>query len=401
MRIAQVTATFPPYQGGTGNVCAYAARELARRGHEVQVLTAAAPDGRGSERPGAPQAPDGACLQVRRLRPLLRVGNAPLLPGLIGALRGFDLVHLHYPFIFGTEAAVLASALYGTPLVVSFHNDLIGDGLRAPLFSIYQRLAACLTLRGAARLCAVSLDHYASSQLSRALSDRPDLAVELPNGVDAEHFCVPGPRADLCRLYGVAPGARVLLFVAALDRAHHFKGLGTLLQALGSLPPDVWLLIVGDGDQRAEHELTVRRLGLAARTVFAGRLDQQSLPPVYRSVELTVLPSSPPESFGLVLIESLACGTPAVASRIPGVRTVIDHGADGLLVPPGDPAALSGAIRHLLSDEPLRRAMGRHGRAKVEQRYAWAQIGARLESIYQQVRLEAHPRARALEYEGR
>ena len=163
MRIAQVTATYPPYQGGTGNVCAYAARELARRGHEVQVLTAAAPDGRGNERPDAPQAPDGACLQVRRLRPLLRVGNAPLLPGLIGALRGFDLVHLHYPFIFGTEAVVLASALYDTPLVVSFHNDLIGDGLRAPLFSIYQRLAACLTLRGAARLCAVSLDHYASS----------------------------------------------------------------------------------------------------------------------------------------------------------------------------------------------------------------------------------------------
>lgn len=377
MRIAHVTATFPPYRGGTGNVCYYNARELAQRGHLVHVFTAAIP--------GAPDFEVIEGIHVQRLCTVLQLGNAPVLPGLLRVLRGFDVIHLHYPFILGAELVRIASALYRTPLVVSFHNDLIGDGARALIFSVYQRLSTFLTVSGASRLCAVSLDHYESSRLSRAFRNRPYFAVELPNGVDTKHFCQTGPGADLHEQYGVPLDARVVLFVAALDRAHHFKGLSRLLLAFQHLPPNVWLLIAGDGDQRANYEREVHRLGLGERTVFVGAVDHQKTPRFFRSADLTVLPSSPPESFGLVLIESLACGTPVVASRIPGIRAVVDHGVDGLLVDANHPTELARAIATILGDANLHDDMGRRGRAKVEMRYSWEQIGDRLEAIYQQL----------------
>lgn len=391
LRIAHVTATFPPYRGGTGNVCYYNARELARRGHDVQVFTAALPNAAACE------APEGFIVQ--RLRPLVQVGNAPVLPGLLESLRGFDVIHLHYPFILGAELVRLASFAYQTPFIVSVHNDLIGDGARARIFSLYQRFSAYVTVRKAACLCAVSLDHYQASRLWQALASQQLRAEELPNGVDRTLFCPSGPVHHLRERYGIPADAKLLLFVAALDRAHHFKGLGRLLQTLRTLPHNVWLLVIGDGDLRAEYEQQAIALGIADRVVFIGAVDHADTPPFFRLADLTVLPSSPPESFGLVLIESLACGTPVVASNIPGVRTVVDHHRDGLLVDPHNPAALATAIGQILHNDAARQAMGRRGRAKVEARYGWQQIGSRLEAIYLDV-LETSRASRSLYARG-
>src|SRR5262249_2711381 len=134
------------------------------------------------------------------------------------------------------------------------------------------------------------------------------------------------------------------------------------------------------------------------RVIFVGGIDHKETPPFFRSADLTVLPSSPPESFGLVLIESLACGTPVVASDIPGVRTVVGHGVDGLLVEPNKPTALARALQGILEDTPRFTVMRRLGREKVVARYDWGQIGTRLETIYRQViddsgaHLSAHAR---------
>jgi len=81
----------------------------------------------------------------------------------------------------------------------------------------------------------------------------------------------------------------------------------------------------------------------------------------------------------------MASGTPVIASDLPGVRTVVDHGNDGYLVKPGDPGSLAAALTQILADDPLRRMMGSRGRAKAETRYDWVQIAARLETIYNQV----------------
>ncbi len=378
MKIAHVTATFPPYQGGTGNVCLQNVRSLARRGHEMHVFTGACQD--------APALEDIGGARVHRLHPWLQIGNAPFTPALLPELGGFDAIHLHYPFVFGDYLTRVAAAGRRTPLVITFHNDLTGDRRRAGVFTAYMALSARWVVRPAAALCVVSLDHFQSSRLHRVLGDRRPPLFELSNAVDCEHFR-PGLETDVRSRYAIPPEAPLMLFVAALDRAHHFKGLDVLLSAFTALPEACWLLIVGDGDLRSHYEQQARLSGVGGRTVFTGAIANAKAPAFYRCADVTVLPSSPPESFGLVLIESLACGTPVIAGDIPGVRTVVSHEVDGLLCPPGDVAGLRACLAAFF-DRPCeaRRQMGRRGRDKVLARYDEGVMAARLIEIYGQVR---------------
>ena len=374
MKIAHITATFPPYHGGTGNVCYHNARELARLGHDVHVFTA----DHGTFSTKEYQLN----VTIHRLSPIFQVGNAPILPGLLSKLHQFDVIHLHYPFIFGAEMCAFLAQWTHTPLVVSFHNDLIGDGVRKHLFTAYQKTSARLTVRQASQLCVVSTDHYEFSNLKQAVGDVPLPVTALPNGVDIEHFC-PNGTASIREQYGIPIYVPIILFVAALDRAHHFKGLERMLQAM---PHKAHLLVVGDGDLRQAYEQQAAELGIHKQVTFVGKIGHERLPEFYRAADVTVLPSSPPESFGLVLIESMACGTPVIASDIPGVRTVVDNGRSGFLTPHADIEALSTKLQVMLAlPQSERHKLGLAGRQKVEKMYAWPQIGRQLESIYKRV----------------
>jgi glycosyltransferase involved in cell wall biosynthesis len=376
MRILHVTATFPPYYAGTGMVCYRATAELSRLGHDVTVLTASYG---GGDRSG----PEG--VTVRRLPPAFRIGNAPFLPRLL-ELDRFDVMHLHYPFIFGAEMIRLRSLLTGVPYVLTHHNDLIGDGSRGLLFDLYARVTAPVVLGGARKLAAVSLDHAANCKLSGIFRRRWADVVEIPNGVDVDLFH-PGVDGSAIRArYGISPTDRVVLFVGAMDRAHHFKGVEHLLRALAQIPDRrVIGLMVGDGDLRQRFEAEAARLGVADRTRFVGGVPHDELPPYYAAADVVVLPSFPPESFGMVLIEGMASGVPVVAHALPGVRTVVRHGETGLLVRPGDVPELAAAIGTIVED-PVRRAeMGARGRADVVERFTWPAIGRRLVDLYEQV----------------
>lgn len=378
MRIAQVTATYPPYQGGTGNVCHHQALELARRGHDVHVFTGSLA--------GDDAGPDDSPVAVHRLPVLLQAGNAPLLRGLVRGLARFDVIHLHYPFIGCAELVAAAAAMYHTPLVVSVHNDLVGTGMRRMLFGAYQQVSVRVTLRGASRICAVSSDHLMSSKVAEVAGLHGRDVVEIPNGVDIATFHPGNVDHRLMDELGIPADRKVILFVAALDRAHHFKGLERLLAALPRLSPDRHLVIAGDGDMRPDYEREVRMEGLAGRVTFTGAVGHTRLPALYRRATVTVLPSSPPESFGLVLVESMACGTPVVASRIPGVRTVVNHGVDGFLVSPGDIEDLATSIETIAGDSALHQRMSEAGRRKTVERYDWRIVAERLEDLYFDVR---------------
>lgn len=378
MRIAHITATFPPYQGGTGNVCANNARELARRGHDVTVITAAAA--------GAPAEERWEGVRVRRLRPLARVGNAPLLPGLLAALRGFEIVHLHYPF-FGAELMTAAACRSGPPLVITYHQDVLLTGAAGVIASGLTATLGRLVLRTAERVLFTSLDYGDASHIRPVLRGREHHIDELPNGVDVRHFHPDHDPAVLRARLGLGAEDRVALLVAGLDRAHYFKGVAVFLEALAGLEPSTHGIIVGDGDLRQSYEEQARALGLSRRIHFTGRVAVAELPLYYCLADMTVLPSTTMgEAFGLVLVEAMASERPVIASDLPGVRTVVGHGQNGLLVPPGASDTLARAIRFLADEPAMAAAYGRQGRAKALERYDWRQIGARLEQIYHDVR---------------
>jgi len=388
VRIAHVTATFPPYHTGTGVVCYYNALGLAQLGHEVTVYTAEEPLN-DYRYPGE--------ISVRHLPVLLRLGNAPLLPSLWN-LASFDVVHLHYPFYFGAEMLFLKSLLGGNRYVVTYHQDVLFDGwLRFPE-RLHHALLGRQILGRAAKVLATSQDYARASRLGPLARARPGLVGELPNGVDARRFHPEVEGSAVRDHYDLRPEDRTVLFVGALDRAHYFKGISVLLQALSRLSdPGLRLLVIGDGDLRAAYQSQAQALGLAARVTFCGRVLDEDLPAHYAASDLLVLPSTTMgEAFGVVLLEAMACGKPVIASNLPGVRSVVGDGQDGLLVRPGDAADLAQKLQRLLADAPGRQEMGQRGRKKVEEKYDWPRIVPRLVEVYTEV-LSGSPAAQGVQ----
>jgi glycosyltransferase involved in cell wall biosynthesis len=376
MRIAHVTATFPPYYSGTGMVCYHNALELARLGHDVTVLTAAHP-------PGTYEYPSE--IRVLRLPVTFRVGNAPLLPGLLYP-RVFDIIHLHHPFIFGAEMIWMLATQTDTPYIFTHHNDLIGDGMRKYLFAAYAAVSVRLVLQGASKFGVVSMSHAEACRLTPIFRKRWHDVVEIPNGVDTDLFYPGADGRQIRQHYGIAEDEVVLLFVGALDRAHHYRRIDLLIQAFKLLHRlDTHLILVGDGDRREEYQQLASTLGLVSQVHLSGSIGNHDLPAFYNAVDVVVLPSELQESFGMILIEAMACGKPVIASNLPGVRSVVNDGEDGLLVEPGNVADLAAKIQQLIDDPQRRQEMGKRGRAKVERKYAWNAIGTKLEQTYYEV----------------
>ena len=242
MRIAHLTATFPPYRGGAGNTAFRFAREQAERGDHVEVFTA----------PAAGEAPEPGDAIVHRVEPVVAIGNAPLIPSL-ARVEGFDVIHLHYPFIFGSELTLLGrlrARRRAQALLVHYKNRLVGDGMRGALFEAYERSVAPLLIRAADRVCVLSADHAESvPYLRRTANADPAKLVEMPNGVDAEEFSPGGDASGLRQRLGIPTDAIVAGFVATLDRAHHFKRLDLAIDALARLAdPRAHLVVAGGGE---------------------------------------------------------------------------------------------------------------------------------------------------------
>lgn len=166
-----------------------------------------------------------------------------------------------------------------------------------------------------------------------------------------------GGAVDPALFYPVDPPQahpRRLVYVGRLVSE---KGIMTLLDALDRQSGADELVIVGEGPQRPAIEARLARRPGRCRVVLAGHHSQESLRQVYATAGAVVVPSTWQEPLGLVVLEALACGVPVIASRVGGIPEMIEHGKTGLLVPEGDPAALAGAIDHLLADPAVYRTI--------------------------------------------
>ena len=379
MRIAHLTATFPPYRGGAGNTAYRFAVGQAERGHQVEVFTAPAPG----------DAPDPGAARVHRIEPVLAIGNAPLIPSL-ARLEGFDVVHVHYPFIFGSELTLMARLRRRArqqALLVHYKNRLVGRGVRGALFEAYEHSIGPALIRASDRVCVLSPDHAESvSYLRRAGRRDPAKLIVMPNGVDAEQFS-PGPDASGLRdRLGIPADSLVAAFVATLDRAHHFKRVDVAIDALGELgDEEVHMVVAGGGELVDEFRARATRRGVAERVHFLGAVPHPELPDVLRACDLFLLTTEPPESFGIVLIEAMACGLPVVATDYPGVRAVVVENVTGLLARQGDAADVARCLAELRDMGAQGRAtMGDAGRERAELEWNWPRLLDRMDDAYEQ-----------------
>jgi len=215
----------------------------------------------------------------------------------------------------------------------------------------------------------------------------------VPNAVDAELFRpLEAAEREAARGELGMPG-----FVAGyVGRLIDSKGLTDLVDALPLCPNETRLLFVGDGPLRGTLERQAAALGMTPRVRFLPARPLTELPRVMGALDALVLPSrttrSWKEQFGRVIIEAHACGVPVIGSGSGAIPEVVGQG--GLIVPERDPAALAGAVRRLVSDSALGRALGAAGRRQVEEQYTWQRVAERMSLIYAAV--TAQPRRKAV-----
>jgi glycosyltransferase involved in cell wall biosynthesis len=230
----------------------------------------------------------------------------------------------------------------------------------------------------------LSADHAGSvSYLRRAGERDPAKLIEMPNGVDADVFS-PGDSGLRERL-GIPADAVAAAFVATLDRAHHFKRVDVAIEGLARLgDPSVHLVVAGGGELLPGFRAAAAAAGLAERVHFLDAVPHAELPEVLRGADLFLLTTEPPESFGIVLIEAMACALPALATDYPGVRAVVDD-ATGVLIPAGDSGAAAEALDRFVDIGPEgRERYGAAGREKAEREWAWPALLDRMEDAYAQ-----------------
>jgi D-inositol-3-phosphate glycosyltransferase len=310
--------------------------------------------------------------------------------------RSYDLIHAHY-WLSASVARSLATR-WSVPRIQMFHTlglvkrevmDEDVDGESDVRITIERQ-----AVRESAALVAASEIELAEL---RDLYDADPAKVHIiPCGVDPTLFR-PMRQADARERLGRDQCERIVLFVGRIEQ---IKGIDVLLRAFGllffrrpDLRRDVCLLVVGGAldpqDDASEsdkiHELRrlVHEHRMEANVNFVGSLDQETLALYYAAADLCAVPSLT-ESFGLVALEAMACGTPVVGTRVGGLQTIIEDGESGLLVPAGDYQALAEAIANVLTDHRLRTHLA-HGARDRAEHFTWQNVGEKIAALYDSV----------------
>jgi len=383
MKIAIVTPTFPPYAGGIGNVAAFNAKELVKLGHEVTIFT---PFYQAVQE-------EFSDLKIKRVKPLFKYGNAAFVPALGWMLKGYEVIHLHYPFFGGAEVIWFFRRRFKkqkTKIVLHYHMDVIGAGVVKWLFKFHKIFLLPRIIKMADKIIVTSIDYAQNSNLAKWLSKNPQKFIEIPNGVDSHNFSPQPKDSELLKKHEINFNDKIVLFVGGLDKAHYFKGVEYLIEAASRLRQENYewkLVIVGEGELKQTYVDLAHQLKIHLRTIFTGYVPNEDLPKYYNLADVVVLPSvDKSEAFGLTLIEGMSCAKPVVASNLVGVRSVITEKMDGLLAEPKNPDDLAAKINYFLDNPNQALEFGRAGRRKVLLKYDWQIIGRQLDGLYKKLR---------------
>ncbi|NWF56399.1 MAG: glycosyltransferase family 4 protein [Syntrophaceae bacterium] len=406
MNICLLSYRGNPYCGGQGVYLYFLSRELARMGHSPTVLV-------GPPEPWPMPWAKTLSLEglnlwgVRKnmlpreapwriLRPLnffefvaTRFGFFPeMLIFSLRALRalqkrvsreGFQVFHDVQSLGYG----LLLVKRFRRPLVTTVHHPLTID-FRHSLErdrnfkeKYYTVVFYPLGMQGRViRRCdrVLTSSRETARQIEEAFRVSPDRIRNVANGLDTEFF-----RPE----NGARKEANRVLFVGNTDDPK--KGVGYLLEAMTFLPERVNLTIVDEGAPFKTHAPDVaRKLGIQRRVTFTGKLSPEALRREYQKAQLTAVPSLY-EGFGLPAAESMACGTPVVATSAGALPEVVGEDGAGILVPPRNPQALATAILQVLEDGGQRERMAEAGRERVENLFSWRKVAERTVEVYKEL----------------
>jgi glycosyltransferase involved in cell wall biosynthesis/ubiquinone/menaquinone biosynthesis C-methylase UbiE len=401
MRITVLTSSYPRFPGdGTAPFVQSICEQLAQQGHDVDVVAPDDPDVRPMPTKGVRLHRFGYIWprrwqimgHARSLNPqgVLRPGAYLLLPFFLLAAfiqtmrvarrQRVEIIHVHWVLPNGPVAAFVAKLLR-IPFVVSLHGSDIYVAHRKRLFGA----VAGWVFRQAAAVTACSSELREAAIALGAPEQRTYL---LPWGADPAIF---QPRAQ--------GKEQETVTIAALGRMVPKKGFDRLLEAWAEIAkqfPQARLRIGGDGPLLETLRNEAKRLGIDGQTDLPGRIPWDHAPDFLAAADLFALPSIRDRAGNIdglptVLLEAMSSGLPVVASDLGGIPLVVEDGANGYLIPPGDVDALAQRLRRLLRNKQERERLGKAARTSVVESFNWSNVARRLTKIFADVQATAKP----------
>jgi len=371
MKIALVTPYEYPYPGGVTEHVSHLDHWLRDWGHDVKIIASCAED--------AENIPDNVIRISTSITAVPfggSVGRVTLSPRIYLPVKRllrkerFDIIHLHEP---------LTPTL---PLFVLRHSQTLNVGT----FHAF-REKRHLALETVAALVQPFVDKLdAKICVSQAALELvsyyfPGEYIIIPNGIDVQHFGSP----HIEPIERFADGRPNILFVGRLEKRKGFRFLMRAYPYIVEAIPDARLIVVG-AYSKEDKEPFVRyaRMHRLNGAKFIGRVSSEDLARYYKTCDVFCAPSTGSESFGIVLLEATAPGKPIVATDIPGYRSVLEDGQEGLIVESENEHALAQGIVTLLRDPTLRQQMGQRGRRKAA-RYDWPIIARQILDLYERL----------------
>lgn len=389
MKICFATTNFPRYLGDSeGTFVFEAARAVARQGHQVYVVAQHWPgfpvyeqlDGIKVVRfpywyPPAKEVlryAGGGLPIAWKKSWLARVQITPFIIVHTLAIawygRRCDIIHAHWSLSAG--AAWLGQAIHRRPILATLQGS---DIFQVPRSWLGRWLTKVIL-----RHCNyISVLSQALAASTIALGIPKSVITVIPNGVDVSQF-FPSVRSRW----------PMILYVGTLITR---KGVNYLLQAMSKVvqvQPSFQLVIVGEGPERSNLEKMARDLNLSKHVFFSGAQSPDEVRQWMQQAKIFILPSVE-EGLGVVLLESMACGTPIIATAVGGIPDVVTPDV-GILVPPADSDSLAKAILHLLQDDERWRKMSENARKQAEEKYDWQRIAGRFIEIYEKLLNQKH-----------
>ncbi|HQJ56422.1 MAG TPA: glycosyltransferase family 4 protein [Caldisericia bacterium] len=338
---------------------------LAKKGHQVEVFTS------DIDCPKDKQIKSSINLKIHYLKSI-KIANNPTNLSLMFKIKKEEgnIFHLHLIDSFYSTVSYFIFKIKKLPYIAHIRGDIQPSGRMGFLLPAYKKIFLKRILKNSSKIIALNRDY--KKMFSKLYDLDPYNIVVIPNSTD---FSILSDESLKIR-----KELKNILFVGRLTDE---KNVEVLIHSLILLKnKGVVLHFAGEGEDKLKLEELVKKLELEEKVIFLGKLDRKKLYKEYLKSDLVILPSKV-ECFSSVLLEAMATGVPIIASDIPGTRSVIKNGYNGLLVKP-TPEKIAEAIEKLKASHKLREKLARNGLKEVK-KYSWDKIVEQTEKVYEEV----------------